>query len=372
MCALQACAVCVCDPSEVPQPWLAAEAACARSVPSQLGQCDVVQCGAELASLVDRQVEPAVQAALLNLKGWRGYNNPWMAEGEDDEQYEYINLLANPERYTGYTGEHPHRIWHSIYDQPVFEKLDSKEKVVFHRLVSGMHASISAHLSAKYLLDQQHDVWGPNLAEFHRRLGSPEVQYRLENLYFSYLFVLSAVMKARPQLEQLELQTGLPEEDSRAQRLLQALLGSGSMEEVASCPRPFDESRLWQQGEASRQLKVQLQHAFRNITQVMDCVGCEKCKLWGKLQTLGIATALNILFDSQPQIEQAGSLGVGAGVAASTAPLHLERNEVIALINLLERLSTSIEIVRDLSLQVQTNGVTPIQPPASVFSMFMV
>ncbi len=34
--------------------------------------------------------------------GWRGVNNPWMAEGEDEEEYQYINLLVNPERYTGY------------------------------------------------------------------------------------------------------------------------------------------------------------------------------------------------------------------------------------------------------------------------------
>ena len=34
----------------------------------------------------------------------------------------------------------------------------------------------------------------------------------------------------------------------------------------------------------------------------------------------------------------------------------LERNEVIALINLLERLSKSIEIVRDMSAQLVSGG----------------
>eukprot|EP00897_Mesotaenium_endlicherianum_P003124 jgi/Mesen1/283/ME1155523C09450 len=29
---------------------------------------------------------------------------------------------------------------------------------------------------------------------------------------------------------------------------------------------------------------------------IMDCVGCEKCRLWGKLQILGLGTALKILF----------------------------------------------------------------------------
>jgi ERO1-like protein beta len=29
----------------------------------------------------------------------------------------------------------------------------------------------------------------------------------------------------------------------------------------------------------------------------MDCVGCDKCRLWGKVQTIGLATALKILFE---------------------------------------------------------------------------
>ena len=33
-----------------------------------------------------------------------------------------------------------------------------------------------------------------------------------------------------------------------------------------------------------------------NCSALMDCVGCEKCRLWGKLQVLGLGTALKILF----------------------------------------------------------------------------
>ena len=29
----------------------------------------------------------------------------------------YINLLDNPERFTGYVGEHAHRVWATIYNQ---------------------------------------------------------------------------------------------------------------------------------------------------------------------------------------------------------------------------------------------------------------
>ena len=64
-----------------------------------------------------------------------------------------------------------------------------------------MHASISAHLTANWLNDELMGVWGPNIAEFERRLGNPGVKDRVENLYFAYLFVLRAVMKAGPLLE---------------------------------------------------------------------------------------------------------------------------------------------------------------------------
>ena len=29
----------------------------------------------------------------------------------------------------------------------------------------------------------------------------------------------------------------------------------------------------------------------------MDCVGCDKCRLWGKIQTTGLGTALKVLFE---------------------------------------------------------------------------
>lgn len=177
----------------------------------------------------------------------------------------------------------------------------------------------------------------------------------------------------------------------------------------AACPVPFDEGRLWK-GADGPELKAQLQGHFRNITSAMDCVGCEKCKLWGKLQLLGarptqsrvlscqsgtggtvthwphivcctlcripavgcpdqatsnrgsassstsqtagqhwpkldrcagIATSLKVLFSA----DDCG--GVGSGQA-----LQLERNEVIAMLNLLERLSASIEVVREMSMQL--------------------
>ena len=51
---------------------------------------------------MDRSVDASTKVHLVNIHGWRGYNNPWCLEEETDSEYSYINLLANPERYTGY------------------------------------------------------------------------------------------------------------------------------------------------------------------------------------------------------------------------------------------------------------------------------
>ena len=47
-----------------------------------------------------------MQEQLLNVPSWRGFNNPWMAEDEHDIEFSYINLMDNPERYTGYKVHH--------------------------------------------------------------------------------------------------------------------------------------------------------------------------------------------------------------------------------------------------------------------------
>ena len=44
-------------------------------------------------------------------------------------------------------------------------------------------------------------------------------------------------------------------------------------------------------------LKQEFKDHFRNVSRIMDCVGCDKCRLWGKVQTTGVATAMKVLFE---------------------------------------------------------------------------
>lgn len=60
------------------------------------------------------------------------------------------------------------------------------------------------------------------------------------------------------------------------------------MSTTNGCPPTFDEHLLFQDTNADF-LKNQFKERFRNISRITDCVGCEKCRLWSKVQITGTA-----------------------------------------------------------------------------------
>lgn len=82
---------------------------------------------------------------------------------------------------------------------------------------------------------------------------------------------------------------------------------------------PFNEKKLFKQVQApweQEEMLNEIHTKFFNISMILDCVTCEKCRLNGKVQVKGLATALKILFMSDSQIQN----------------LHLDKQEQIALI----------------------------------------
>jgi ERO1-like protein alpha len=315
MCQLRDCSVCECPDNEFPaafKVWSSDHTVCQEGKPE---------------GTVDRTVDSKA------FQGWTDTDNPWTVDDETDPaDLTYVNLLLNPERYTGYKGESARRIWEAIYAENCFENGEKDacaEKRVFYRLISGLHTSISTHIAADYLIDEINMKWGKNPALLHERvLMHPE---RVQNLYFTYLFVLRALSKAEAYLSHAEYATGNDSEDEITLKLVTALVGSERLR--TACPIPFDEEQMWR-GPDAIELKRQLQVHFRNITAIMDCVGCEKCRLWGKLQISGLGAALKILFSEDHTID-------------------LQRNEVIALVNLLSRLSESLELIHEMAHMVR-------------------
>ena len=56
----------------------------------------------ESESAVNRELDPRTQKELRQIPGWRGFNNPWLPDDDQAVDFSYVNLLENPERYTGY------------------------------------------------------------------------------------------------------------------------------------------------------------------------------------------------------------------------------------------------------------------------------
>ncbi|EDV40534.1 uncharacterized protein Dana_GF10559 [Drosophila ananassae] len=283
---------------------------------------------------------------------------------DHEEGSQYVDLLLNPERYTGYRGESAHRIWKSIYLENCFggnnetaNKFSSYvphmdlrdvclEQRAFYRIISGLHSSINIHLCSKYLLSESKDfldpqgIWGPNAKEFKRRF-SPETTggegpHWLRNLYFIYLVELRALAKAAPYLRREDYYTGIAEEDDEVKLAINDLLSV-----VESFQSHFDENALFSSGIASIKFKHDYKEKFRNISRIMSCVGCDKCKLWGKLQTQGLGTALKILYSEKLNLATESGLWDKPHIEADPI-FRLSRTEIVALFNAFGRLSNSI------------------------------
>lgn len=292
---------------------------------------------------------------------------------------DYVSLLQNPERFTGYAGEGAHQVWNAIYRENCFQKssfphhaalgqssptkgpaaLDFKqvmeaagrqnmleqsrsqspntpfvantgleaedeciEKRVFYRVVSGMHTSISTHLCYDWM-NQTTGEWQPNLECYlHRLQPHPE---RISNLYFNYALLTRAVAKLGPHLQDYTFCTGDRDQDAATKAKVLAVT-----QKAASVPEIFDESLMFKNGEGPS-LKEDFKNRFRNVSRLMDCVGCDKCRLWGKLQTAGYGTALKVLFEFDND--------------SNEIPV-LKRTELVALFNTYARLGTSMDALQ--------------------------
>ncbi|KAG7466182.1 hypothetical protein MATL_G00162040 [Megalops atlanticus] len=361
-CGSKYCAVKPCKPDEVPDGIKSNSYKYSEEANNALHECEK----AEKLGAVDSSLSEETRQALLE---WNRHDDEedrfCVVDDEGSPDSQYVDLLLNPERYTGYKGSEAWQIWNSIYEENCFKPYSVKrplnptrayrekdgktfyrwleglcvEKRAFFRLVSGLHASINIHLSARYLLDDNwfEQKWGHNVTEFQQRFDAEltrgEGPKRLRNLYFLYLIELRALSKVLPFFEQpsFQLYTGQPDQDRRTKDLLVELLHVAK-----SFPLHFDETSLFTGNkQEAAQLKEDFKLTFRNISKIMDCVGCFKCRLWGKLQTQGLGTALKILF-SERQIEALPKS------KSSLPSFQLTRQEIVALFNAFGRISTSI------------------------------
>jgi flavocytochrome c len=242
-----------------------------------------------------------------------------------------VNLALNPERNTGYDGRH---IWKAIYDENCIEHEEMcLEERVLYRLLSGLHTSTTLSIAKNYYPPSKRKNrvdWEANPQYFMDKFQNhPEY---IRNLYFSYVVMLRGLRKASPYLYNYQkIQSGNQIEDDTTKVLLKRLLDSAILRSCSSVFSAFDESIMFQESSGNVvSLQQNFKGVFHNISSILDCVQCQQCKLHGKMAMLGYGTALKILF-------------------LPTELLSLERNEVVALINTIARLSESMVEVRELT-----------------------
>lgn len=104
----------------------------------------------------------------MMVKRWESDYDEFCLMDRECDSGVFVDLIENPERFTGYVGESANRIWKSIYEENCFTPsknplADStwnqcEERQTFYRIVSGLHASISTHLSYEWY-NQKTNNW---------------------------------------------------------------------------------------------------------------------------------------------------------------------------------------------------------------------
>ena len=279
---------------------------------------------------------------------------------------DYVSLVNNTERFTGYAGPGARQVWDAIYKENCFSQPttqssimgrpspleavkdlqsimqghkigpvgspeddlypldhDCLEQRAFYRIISGMHASISTHICWDYF-NQTTGEWVKNLECYKDRLHEhPE---RVSNLYFNYALVTRALAKLQKHLEHYTFCLGDSNQDFETKQKVIELVSR-----ITSAPTTFDESLMFQDP-AMLELKEDFRNRFRNVSRLMDCVGCDKCRLWGKVQTAGYGAALKVLFEFDENKNGENP--------------HLRRTELVALVNTLARISHSLTAIQ--------------------------
>lgn len=121
----------------------------------------------------------------------------WIFDEHTDSEGIFVDLLKNPERYSGYNGS---SIWHEVYEENLnkmkFATPGPHEQLLY-KIVSGVHVNVNMHIS-RYYLDDIEEVYDPdeigtdhfyrNYEIYYERIGKhPD---RIQNLFYTYVFLI--------------------------------------------------------------------------------------------------------------------------------------------------------------------------------------
>lgn len=139
----------------------------------------------------------------------------------------------------------------------------SEEKFLY-RLISGIQTTINMH-NSKYFTSPDSEETYRNYTVFNTRIG--QFKERVENLYFTYHFVLSALTKLKGDLLGYEFSHQNKTENAITKNHIIHVFEKLSMNKFV----PMNEGKLFSSVTVEEFLKA-VQPVFYNVTQLADCV----------------------------------------------------------------------------------------------------
>ena len=299
ICRDTACQICECSNNEVPRVW---------KQPQGINE--------DIVTTIDDPFNKWVEKFNVDSKHWL------LKEDIDPKDGAYINLLKNPEGYTGYRGAH---IWNAIFKENCFSESYSNlcvEDKIFSNIFMGWLVNTNFQIGCNFRNRETNNTYINVSYVTKKYLYHKD---KIDNLLFLYSLMIKAVNKAVPLLLEYDYRSGNKTEDQMTYKytkeifryeLLNIDLIEESFQHIYSHFEKFTNS----------QKISELIIRFRNISSIIDCVTCSKCRMHAKLEVFGIATMLKIIFTS------------------STEELKksMSRNELVAFINLFAKLSKSV------------------------------
>ena len=310
ICKDTACQICECSNNEVPRVW---------KQPSGIDE--------NIVTTIDDPFNKWVEKFNVDSKQWL------LKEDIDPKDGTYINLLKNPEGYTGYRGAH---IWNAIFKENCYSDSYSSlcvEDKIFSNIFMGWLVNTNFQIGCNFRNRNTNDKYINISYVTNKFLYHKD---KIDYLFFLYSLMLKAVNKAIPFLIEYDYSSGNKTEDAMTIKLIKEIFRY-ELQNMDLIEDDFQNTYEYFENFVSSNKLSQLIIRFRNISSIIDCVTCSKCRMHAKLEVFGIATMLKIMFI--PTTEELKK--------------SMSRNELVSFINLFAKLSKSVSNIQLINLGIQ-------------------
>ena len=304
------CQICECANNEVPRLW---------KQPEGINE--------DIITSIEDPFNKWVEKFNIDSKQWL------LKEDIDPPDGSYINLLKNPEGYTGYRGSH---IWNAIFKENCFTEVNSDicvEDSIFTKIFLGWQVNTNFQIGCNFHNKETNDTYINVTYVTDKFLNHKE---RIDYLLFLYSLMLRAVNKAIPMLLEYNYYSGNETEDEMTTKYFREVFRYElkNIDLIEGCfEKIYEHFENFKKSEKLSELILR----FRNISSIIDCVTCSKCRMHAKLEVFGMATMLKILFTKNSE----------------ELKKILSRNELVSFINLFAKLSKSVDNIDVINKKIK-------------------